>query len=68
MKSFAIRAPEELIEGFRVAAAADERSFSAELRHLMREHVARSQKDERPAREPTPVTTPAAGAGERGTG
>lgn len=54
MKSFAIRAPEELIEGFRTAAAADDRTFSGALRHAMRQTI-EARTDEGPAREPAPV-------------
>jgi len=53
--------PPELVEDFRRIAGAEDRSIAAQVRHLMRDAIARSREDEGPAHKPTPVTTPAAG-------
>ncbi len=62
-----LRLPPELVEDFRRVAGAEDRSIAGELRHLMREAVARAQKDEDPDRRPGPVTTSAGGVGDHGS-
>ena len=60
-----VRLPRDLVGRLGAVAAVHDRSLSGELRCAIRAHLAaeRLLKDERPALEPTPVTTPAAGAG-----
>jgi len=65
-----VRLPRDLVGRLGAVAAVHDRSLSGELRCAIRAHLApeRPLKDERPAREPTPVTTPAGGVGGHGTG
>ncbi len=67
-RTLSLRLPVVLVEDFRVVSGAEDRSIAGEVRHLMRQAVARAQNDGRPARQPTSAQTPAGGVGGHGTG